>query len=344
MDRPVHIAVVGTVDDALLGDLRQLPLAPSARAFRSLVADSEALARFEPDVLLVAFGAEAAEEIGALRLLRQLWPNVALVLVTTADHELQDAPLAARLRAQLLVYPDTPGQLAAAIEQARLGGDRPRPDTFLDLARGIADEINNPLMFVAGHLQLLRASFEATAADQSRDQVQNALAGVARIQAAVDRLRLCSQAANGPRQRVPIDLAALLRAASGERTQVVGRAWIELLPGEALLTGDREQLTAAIAALVRFADELATAGATVRLELAPLPKAPRLQLLASGAAVAGWHLPLSFEPYYPSRALRGHSPGLGLFLVQAVMLGHRGQATVRRLADGALQFDFVLPA
>ena len=57
-----------------------------------------------------------------------------------------------------------------------------------------------------------------------------------------------------------------------------------------------------------------------------------------------WRLPQSFEPYYPTRALRGQNAGLGLLLAQTVVLGHGGQAQARRLPDGGLQFDFVLPA
>jgi hypothetical protein len=66
-------------------------------------------------------------------------------------------------------------------------------------------------------------------------------------------------------------------------------------------------------------------------------------LAANGDPVTGWSLPRTFEPYYPTRALRGQSQSLGFCFAQTVVLGHRGQATVRRLADGSLRFDFVLP-
>ncbi|MCA8966927.1 MAG: sensor histidine kinase, partial [Planctomycetes bacterium] len=57
-----------------------------------------------------------------------------------------------------------------------------------------------------------------------------------------------------------------------------------------------------------------------------------------------WRLPQTFEPYYPSRLLQGQSHGLGLFLVQTVVLGHRGQATARRTGRAAITIDFLLPA
>ncbi|MEO6594230.1 MAG: hypothetical protein ABIP94_05710, partial [Planctomycetota bacterium] len=180
MDRPVRIAVVGSTDERLVGDLRRLPLRPEVRPCVSLCADSEALARFEPDLLLIALGSDPAEELGALRLLHQLWPAMGVIVVSTAVDELANTPIARRLSARLLVYPDAPGQLAATIEQARLGSDRPHAEVFVDLAHGIADEINNPLLFVSGHLQLLRASLEGAQERDRRDQIAAALAGVQR--------------------------------------------------------------------------------------------------------------------------------------------------------------------
>ncbi|MCC7396065.1 MAG: HAMP domain-containing histidine kinase [Planctomycetes bacterium] len=345
MERPVRIAVVGPVDDRLVGELRQLPLRPEVRACVGLAADSEAVLRFQPDLITIALAADAGEEIGALRLLRQLWPALGVLVVAAPDAELATTPLAARLRARLLVYPSPPGQLAAAIEQARQGSDRPTAEAFVDLARGVADEINNPLMFASGHLQLLRASFEAKAESARRDQITQVQAGMQRIQEAVDRLRLLAQAANGPRRAMACDLAAMLATALA--TPPAGAAsGVTVATGDGghTVQGDHEQLAAALAAIVQLAAELATTGVTSGLFLDHLPGGQRLRLVASGAALHSWQLPHSFEPYYPSRALRGQSAGLGLFLAQTVVLGHRGQATVQRLADGTLQFDFVLPA
>jgi nitrogen-specific signal transduction histidine kinase len=345
MERPVRIALIGPAADALVTDLRELPLRPEVRTWGSFLTDADGLARFQPDLLVLTIPATAEQEIGALRLLRQLWPATGVLLVTTAERELSLGPLAQRLQARLLVHPDAPGQLAAAVEQARLGSDRPRPDVFVDLARGLADEINNPLQFVAGHLQLLRASFAAAPDRDRRDQVGAALQGVERIQTSLDRLRLLAQAANGPRRRETTDLAALLAQAGGQRPTDPGSwASIEPVTGELPVIGDPEQLGAALTAIVRFADELTATGAECRLQLETLQNARRLRLGARGPSLANWHLPQTFEPFYPSRALRGQSQGLGLFLAQTVILGHRGQATVRRLGDGSLQFDFVLPA
>lgn len=343
MDQPTRIAVVGPVHEHLAGDLRRLPLRPEVRACRGLTVDTEALLRFQPDVLLLAFDDEPSEEVGALRVLRQLWPGVAVVVVVAPEHEVAIAPLARQLHALVLVYPDTPGQLAAVLEQARHGGDRPRAESFVDLARGVADEINNPLMFVSGHLQLLRSNLQAPERDR-RDQADAALAGVTRIAAAIERLRLLATAADGPRHRGEVDLAAVLAARLAAAPRRDGTAAVAVGDGPHTVPGDAEHLAALVQGLLQFADELAAAGATAELRLETAGAARRLRVTAAGSVVQAWQLPHSFEPYYPARALRGQSAGLGLFLAQTVTLGHRGQATARRTAEGALQLDFVLPA
>ena len=357
MDRPLRIAAVGPLGDALLAELRHLPTRPDVRAFRDLVADGEGLARLQPDVLVLALAdGDHGESIGALRLLQQLWPSLGTVLVTEPAHELALTPLANRVKARLVVHPDRPGQLAAAIEQALLGSDRPRADAFVDLAHGIADEINNPLQFVSGHLQLLRASLQTAEARDQRDQLASAQQGLVRIQATVERLRLLAQAANGPRPVARLDLRELAAEAAARPSApsaaptapppapaTAGRADVVVATGEMPVLGDRRQLAAALAALVAVADQFAAAGTTTQLAIEAVPGAVRLRCASTGPALRDWSLPHSFEPYYPARALRGQAPGLGLFLVQTVVLGHGGQARAQRRPDGSLQFDFLLP-
>jgi len=342
MERPVRIAVVGSVDERLVADLRNLPLRPDVRVLASLVGDSDSLARQQPEVLFVGLGDEPAEDIGAIRLLQRLRP-VAIVLVATADRELALAPVAERLAARLVVYPGVPGELAALLEQVLQGSDRPRPALFLDLAHGVADEINNPLLFASGHLQLLRAALDPVAARDRRDQVDAALAGIARIRTSVDRLHLLAAAGAGPRRLEPVDIPALVGNAVAGRREGEPAATVSMPPGRHEVPGDPEQLDAAMTAIVQFADELATLGSTCHVELTPLERGLAVRLRARGPGLSAWQLPRSFEPYYPQRALRGQTHGLGLLLAQTVVLGHRGQATVRRLPDDTLQFDFVLP-
>lgn len=337
-----RIAAIGALDERLLADLGALPTRPETRRFRSLAADGGELLRFEPTIAVAALAADAAEEVGALRLLRQLWPALGVVLVGASADEATTAALAARIGAQPLAWPAPAGALAAALEQARHGGDRPRAEAFVDLARGVADEVNNPLLFVAGHLQLLQACLRPEDAD-ARAQVDAALAGTARIAASVARLQAVAHAAAGPRRSGDVDVAGLLREAVAARPRTAENARAVAPSGPCAVHGDHDQLATAVAALLQFGDDLAASEATAAVTVEALPEACCLRLVAHGGLLAHWQLPRSFEPYAPTRALHGQNPGLGLCIVQAVVLGHGGQAQARRRADGGLQFDFVLP-
>ena len=343
MDLPVRIAVVGPVADEFLAELTALPLPHEVRRWATLSAAGSAIVPFQAEVLVLQLDPAAPEEIGGLRLLRGLWPSLGVVLVTDAAHELQHAPLAQRLEVQLLVWPGAPGQLAAALDMARQGRGGPRPEVFQDLARGVADEINNPLLFVAGHLQLLHGNLDPHRDAAARGQVDAALAGLGRVQTAVDRLRLVAEAAHGPVRTADVDLAALLAQAVAARKPHRRAATLRIAEAPHVVTGDPEQLAAAVRTLVQFADDLTELGAHAHIELDALPGSHRLRLTASGHQLASFQVPHGFEPFYPSRALRTPGLGLGPFLLQTVFLGHRGQASVRRTRDGALQFDFVLP-
>ena len=199
-------------------------------------------------------------------------------------------------------------------------------------------------MFVSGHLQLLRAQFDPRADSERCGQVDAALKGLGRIQAAVDRLRLLSQAADGPAHRGRVDLAELLTHAVASRKPDQPAATVEVSPGEQTVTGDREQLGLAVHAVLEFADEIAALVAHSLVKLESTDNSRRLQVIARGQGLSTWQLPNTFEPFYPQRLIRGQSHGLGLFLAQTVVHGHRGQATARRQQDGTLQLDFLLPA
>ncbi len=343
MDRPVRIAVVGSIDEKLIGELRKLPLQPEVRPVASLLDDTEVLTQFQPELLLIQLNASPDEDIGAIRLLQRLWPTIRVAIVSKSAHEIASGSIASRLSAQLIVYPNTPGHLAAALEQMLHGSDRPRPEQFVELAHGVADEINNPLMFVSGHLQLLRASLNNPTETRQRDQIAAAMNGLKRIEAAVDRLRFLSQSADGPRQTEAVDLAALVANSVSQRHHDSEAASVTMPPGPQIVQGDREQLSLAVAAVVEFADEMAQAVDESSLQLSATNCAQRLRVIARGQGLATWQLPNTFEPFYPQRLFRGQSHGLGLLLAQTVVQGHGGQATACRLQDGALQLDFLLP-
>lgn len=347
MDQPVRIALANLAEPRLADELRTLPIRTEVHLAGDLYEGTERLLAVRPDLLFVGVETSAHGEgdlHGALRLLHHLLPATAVILVAPATREVALRALAERTGARLLPTPYLPGELMSAIDHALRAADRPRDEVFLDLARGFADEINNPLLFLMGHLQLLQLQLDPAAKDL-RDQLDSALAGAARIHATVDRIRLLARAAAGPRQSAPFDLFAELAAACarhlGDAPPVLLR---EPEHGPFRIVADAELLQPALDLLVRVAGELRALGCGAHFVLTRLDGAIRLRLSLTGAGLEDWRLPRSFEPYYLNRLLRGSSHGLSLFLVQTAVHAHRGLATARRQPDGAVAIDLQLAA
>lgn len=341
MDRPVRVALAEVDDGRLLERLRALPLQPEAEAHGDLYGSIGVLTAQPPDVLLLGAHPDDADLPGALRLLRSLLPGMAIVLVAAAAHELELGPVCARAQAQQLLLPCTDGELAAALDRALTGSDRPTEGTFVDLARGVADAVNSPLLAVTGHLQLLLLQLDPQREAGLRPALEAALAGAVRIQHVVDQVHLAARAADGPRRRERIDLRELLQRAA-EALPVA----VDPEDDAFAVRGDPEVLHPAVAGFTRFARELQELGCRVQLSLSRCRAGALLRLRVESPtlpALPHWRLPRTFEPYYLNRLLRGSGNGLALFLAQAAVHGHGGQATARRLPDGSLAFDLALP-
>lgn len=347
MDQRVRIGIAGVEDRHLAAELHDLPIRPEIRAFANLYEDTGALLALRPELLFVgapAGPAGTADLVGALRVLRGLLPELAVVVVAPTAREVALHELCERTGARLLLSPFRPGDVANVVAHALAGTERPRDEVFLDLARGFADEVNNPLLFLMGHLQLLQLQCDPVAMKDQREQLDSALAGAGRIQATVERIRLLAQAANGPRQRDTIDLDAELVAAVARNFTEQATPPILREPelGSFAFAGDGDLLRPAIDLLTAVAAELHALGGKAHFVLTRLDRAIRLRLSLAGPGFEDWRLPRTFEPYYLNRLLRGSSQGLALFLVQTAVHSHRGLATARRLPDGPLAIDLQL--
>lgn len=347
MDRPVRIGLVGDDDRRLLADLKALPRPLEVTSFRSVFEDTEALVAFRADLLLVQLdeSTNLDELAGALRFLKSLCPMQALVLGCDASREVELAALRERTGASWLALPHTPLDLARAVDHALNGGDRPRTEVFLDLVHGIADEINNPLQFVLGYLQLLQLQLEGDQYQDARDHIAAALDGGQRIAGTVERLTRIERAAAGARRHERFDLrtaleSALAVSAAGRPLPSIVR---EPAKGSFVVQGDAEILDPALHALAAAAFEFEQHGGSVHFVLTRIDHAVRLRMALRGEGFADWQLPRTWEPYYLCRVLRGSTQGLALFLVQTAIHAHRGQATARRLPDGAVAIDLELP-
>lgn len=347
MERPLHIGLCSRDETSLLADLRALPGRPQVESFDSVFTAAPKLLAFQPDALFVRAVADASldELVGAIRLLRSALPQCAVVLLAAREREIAFAPMCARIGAQFLAEPYAPTELLATFDHAMRQAERPRAEVFLDLVHGIADEINNPLMFLMGHLQLLQLQLDPQRSQSELEQIAAALGGAQRIHETVERMRRIEAAAAGPRRAEPFDVFAVLHSLAAGVAPNGGALPVVRDPADASISvlGDPEILRPALGALVDLAREFRQQGAEAHFVAGRIDGAVRVRLALRGACVADWSLPRTYEPYYLSRALRGSPQGLALFHAQAAAHGHRGRATARLLPDGVLALDLELP-
>ena len=342
----MRIGLVNLEDAQVLQALRSLPVHPRTQSFANLYDDIGSIVEAQPDVLLVGTDHTDRDLAGALRLLRGLLPKVPVVVVAPMVREVEFAPICQRSGTHLLLTPLRPGALASALEQALGDSDRPAPEVFLDLARGFADEVNNPLMFLVGHLQLMLVDLVAEDDEDQRDKIRAALDGAERIGNIVEQIRQLARAAEGPVQQLPIDLAAMFGEAlarqehSGDRPAIVE----EPPNAEFQVSGDADLLREALERFARVGLGLQDLGCQVHFLLTQMQGGIRLRMQVFGAKLANWRLPHTYEPYYLNRLSGDSSHGLSLFFAQTTVHGHGGQATARRMPDGSVVLDLQLPS
>ena len=214
------------------------------------------------------------------------------------------------------------------------------------LAR-LAHEIRNPLSSLDIHVQLLEEDVARAAPD-----IREGLAGrftvirseLERLDSLVKQfLSLAGRSATNPQ---PVDVAkvanhvgALLKPEATARGIEIVVRLAEPLP---LLRADPVQFTQALLNLVLNA--IQAVGRNGRVEItAALDETQTLMRVAvrdSGPGVPEDKQALIFEPFYTTKE---DGSGLGLWIVQQIVLAHGGAVTVANAAEGGALFTLQLP-
>lgn len=339
-----RVAVVASAAPQLMEQLAQAAPDLEVRSFGDLCGDADALLRYRP-ACLFAGSTGAGEELGSLRMLMTLLPRTSFVLVCTAEHEVRVTEAAQRLDVAVLVAPCTQRQVTEMLELVSSPERRTSAEVLLDLARGLSDEINNPLMFTAGHLQLLEQGLRASSDEDALEHVQRIRDGLERITATMQKVRMMAGIAAPAASGEEVDLAPLAQAvadrhAAGDRSV----APPVLVPAAALVRGDATLLEALVEHLCRVTANLEAEPGGGRVEIHNSGGRVALRAILDAKHLPAWQLPRSFDPYYMTRILRGTPHGLGLFLVQVIAHGHGGRAVARWSEPGELCLEVELHA
>ncbi|MEO7329740.1 MAG: HAMP domain-containing sensor histidine kinase, partial [Minicystis sp.] len=210
-----------------------------------------------------------------------------------------------------------------------IAGPRPPPDAaaLASFFASVAHDLRSPLGVVSEALSELRTAFTNQLTDEHRLLGNLADRGLLRLHRIAETLSLTASLEAGTMElrRLPLDLVALLRAATASATAIEPRREVALvcdLPEEScLVMADVDRLTRAIAELVINAVRFARKAAKVRLELGP--GTVRVHIEDDGQGVPVERRATLFVRFAP----RASRSGLGVRLCNAydVITAHGGQ-------------------
>lgn len=317
------------------------------RRFRDLYADADAICRFEPSALFLVADELEDQDAGALRMIRALVAELSVVVVSSDHREVQQRSLAQRIGAEVLTKPFSQGELADVLDRAIAGHGGASTAALLDLARGISDEVNNPLMFVGGHLQLLQRSVEALDDAHALDHAKNLSDGLERIRKTMEKVRLLADAGGASTARGLVNLYQLAgdviaRQSDGTAVSLDSSP----NPEESELLGDPQLLATLIEHLTSVAAALRANASTddpARLSIQPSGEGVVLRATIDARDLPAWQLPRTFDPYYLTRILRETPHGLSLYLVRVIAQNHGGLAVARWTQGGELALEILMP-
>jgi two-component system, cell cycle sensor histidine kinase and response regulator CckA len=225
------------------------------------------------------------------------------------------------------------------------------------LAAGVAHEINNPLAYVLGSVELLERALQELGAlhrgavrteqvlSDADAALQTAKQGVERIRSIVRDLTAFSRAT--PDSRRPVDVEAVLDA-------TVDLAWNELrhrarvvkeFTGVPLLLGDEARLSQVFLHLLLNAARAIPDGRQGLIRISTMSEGEGVSILVEddGIGIATADLPHIFEPFFTCPSASA-GVGLGLAICRNVVTALRGAITVSSEPDRGSRFTVTLPA
>jgi PAS domain S-box-containing protein len=210
-----------------------------------------------------------------------------------------------------------------------------------ELSAGIAHEFKNALATISGYAQLIPESSPREAADYAKkivEQTRNITHMVAEFLKYARPLEI-------PEERV--ELEEVVERAVAEVAQTVPQVTIECKGNFGEVAGDEGLLRQALLNLVRNAAEACAeteAGGRVTVcgEVIEGEGAgwQRVVVADNGPGVAQAAMPKLFRPFFTTKR---NGTGLGLAVVQKIIVQHGGQVEVRNCPKGGAEFMVTLP-
>jgi signal transduction histidine kinase len=211
------------------------------------------------------------------------------------------------------------------------------------MAAHIAHEVRNPLASIGLNAELL--------GDEIADRGEEARRLVTSIIGEVDRLTEITETylrfARLPRPKLEREnigaiVSSVVEMSRGELSQAGIDVAVEVAPRLSDIGADEAQLRQALINLIRNAREAMSGAAVRRLEISVREVAGRIVVAVrdSGPGIGTADIGKIFDPFYSTKE-RG--TGLGLALVQQIVVDHGGQIEVASLPGVGTTFTLTLP-
>ena len=231
-----------------------------------------------------------------------------------------------------------------ALQQAALA-EADRMAAIGTLAAGVGHEINNPLSYVSGNLQLLTDPDEYAAfSDTERlDLLRDATEGAEQIRNVVRDLMIFARAEDDDNARIGV-AEAVRGAARLARHGLRHRASVELdLDDDACVRGSAHRLTQVFMNLLINAARASEDGqpGQVRVRVHHSEGTVIATVADNGCGIPEANLERIFEPFFTTRA-PGQGTGLGLAVCRGIVEGMGGSLGVRS-RPGDTEFELRLP-
>jgi len=218
------------------------------------------------------------------------------------------------------------------------------------LRRFIADashELRTPLTSIRGYAEMLRrgAAESPTDSELARRRIEDE---AVRMSTLVDDMLLIARLDQGrPLEMKPVDLQAIARDAAADARAVAPQREVKVdAPVRVVVNGDDTRLRQVVGNLMRNALVHTPGSTPLEIAVSTENGLARISVADHGPGLQPDEMERIFEPFYradPSRSRDRGGAGLGLAIVNAVVIAHGGTVRVRETSGGGATFDVELP-
>ena len=217
------------------------------------------------------------------------------------------------------------------------------------LAAGVAHEINNPLAYVMGNLDLIADQLSAKPGivPDVEGLLRDARQGAERVRSIVRDLKLFSRVQED--KPAPVDVGAAIESAVALAHNEIrhrARLVMDLLPVPAVLA-DQRRLSQIFLNLLINAAQAIPEGAADKNEIRIVTRPAGdgwvcVEVKDTGGGIPREDLPRIFDPFFTTKAV-GVGTGLGLSIVHAIVTAVGGRIEVESVPGAGSTFRVLLP-